>query len=44
MNLLEKFEQDQVKKLSEGKEIPYFKPGDTLRLDKLKMVTRGLIF
>ena len=32
MNLLEKFEQDQVKKLSEGKEIPYFKPGDTLKI------------
>ena len=33
MNLLEKFEQDQVQKLSEGKQIPEFRPGDLLRVN-----------
>ena len=30
MNVLQKFEQRQVQKLSEGKEIPAFSPGDTI--------------
>jgi large subunit ribosomal protein L19 len=30
MNVLQKFEQRQVKKLVEGKEIPAFSPGDTV--------------
>jgi large subunit ribosomal protein L19 len=30
MNLLQKLEQEQVTKLSAGKEIPDFGPGDTV--------------
>jgi large subunit ribosomal protein L19 len=30
MNVLQKFEQRQVKKLVEGKQIPEFSPGDTI--------------
>jgi large subunit ribosomal protein L19 len=30
MNVLEKYEQQQLKKLSEGKQIPAFSPGDTI--------------
>ncbi len=30
MNVLQKFEQRQVKKLAEGKELPAFSPGDTV--------------
>ncbi len=33
MNLQEKFEQDQLVKLTEGKEIPKFQAGDTVRID-----------
>lgn len=33
MNLLEKFEADQVGKLSDGKDIPKFGPGDTVRVN-----------
>ncbi len=33
MNLLEKFEQQQMEKLLEKKTIPDFRPGDTLRVN-----------
>ncbi len=33
MNELEKFEQEQLSKLSGGKKIPEFQPGDTLRVN-----------
>jgi len=33
MNLLQKFEQTQKEKLSEGKNIPEFKAGDTLKVN-----------
>jgi large subunit ribosomal protein L19 len=33
MNLLEKFEAAQVAQLTEGKTIPAFRPGDTVRVD-----------
>ena len=32
MTLLEEFEKDQVERLAQGKEIPHFGPGDTLRV------------
>ena len=32
MNVVEKFEHEQIAKLSEGKEIPAFAPGDTVRV------------
>lgn len=32
-NILEKFEADQIKKLSEGKEFTDFAPGDTVRVN-----------
>jgi large subunit ribosomal protein L19 len=32
MNLLEKYNQKQLSKLSQGKTIPQFRPGDTLRV------------
>ena len=32
MNLLQQIEQEQVKKLTEGKEIPDFRAGDTVRV------------
>lgn len=40
MNDLEKFEQQQLKKLAEGKKIPDFQPGDTLRVN-VKIVEVG---
>lgn len=33
MNLQEKFEQEQIEKLTEGKEIPDFQGGDTIRVN-----------
>lgn len=33
MNIIEKLEQEQIAKLTEGKEIPAFGAGDTLRVD-----------
>lgn len=33
MNLVEKFEQEQLEKLSKGKRIDNFKPGDTIRVN-----------
>ncbi|MCH2037714.1 MAG: 50S ribosomal protein L19 [Rickettsiales bacterium] len=33
VNLVEKFEQQQTAKLSEGKEFPDFQPGDTIRVN-----------
>lgn len=33
MNVIEKFESDQIAKLTEGKSIPEFGPGDTLRVN-----------
>lgn len=33
MNIIEKLEQEQIAKLTEGKEIPTFGAGDTLRID-----------
>mgnify|MGYP000052732125 FL=1 len=32
MNILEKFEQNQIKELSKEKKIPDFKPGDTVKV------------
>ena len=32
MNILEKFESDQIKELSKNKNFPAFKPGDTLKI------------
>lgn len=40
MNDLEKFEQQQLRKLAEGKKIPDFQPGDTLRVN-VKIVEVG---
>lgn len=33
MSTIEKFEKEQIAKLTEGKNIPKFSPGDTLRVD-----------
>src|SRR5262245_29987326 len=33
MNTLQKIEQDQLKKLKEGKKLDEFKPGDTVRVN-----------
>ena len=33
MNIIEKIEKNQVEKLSLGKEIPNFNPGDTIKVD-----------
>ena len=33
MNIIQKLEQEQIAKLTEGKEIPTFGAGDTLRVD-----------
>jgi len=33
MNIVEKFEKEQIAKLTEGKEIPEFAAGDTLRVN-----------
>lgn len=33
MNIIQKLEQEQIAKLTEGKEIPDFGAGDTLRID-----------
>ena len=32
MNVVEKYEHEQIAKLTEGKEIPVFAPGDTVRV------------
>ncbi len=40
MNDLEKFEQEQLKKLSSGKKIPDFQPGDSVRVN-VKIVEVG---
>lgn len=32
MNVVEKFEHEQIARLTEGKEIPVFAPGDTVRV------------
>ena len=32
MNIIENLEKEQISKLTEGKNIPDFKPGDTLRV------------
>ena len=40
MNILEKFEQNQIKELSKEKKIPDFKPGDTVKVHvKVKVKT-----
>ena len=33
MNIIEKIEKNQVEKLTSGKEIPNFNPGDTIKVD-----------
>lgn len=33
MNTIEKLEQEQIEKLTEGKDVPEFAAGDTLRVD-----------
>ncbi|HEC00297.1 MAG TPA: 50S ribosomal protein L19, partial [Sphingomonadales bacterium] len=33
MNIIEKFEKEQIAKLTDGKEIPEFAAGDTLRVN-----------
>ncbi|WP_321395279.1 50S ribosomal protein L19 [Emcibacter sp.] len=33
MNIVEKFEQDQIAKLTEGKDVPEFAPGDTVKVN-----------
>ncbi len=33
MNTIEKLERDQVAKLTEGRNLPEFSPGDTLRVN-----------
>lgn len=33
MNIIQKLEQEQIAKMTEGKEIPEFAAGDTLRVD-----------
>ncbi|WP_417316720.1 50S ribosomal protein L19 [Emcibacter sp.] len=33
MNIVEKFEKDQIAKLTEGKEVPEFAPGDTVKVN-----------
>ncbi|MCH7807341.1 MAG: 50S ribosomal protein L19 [Proteobacteria bacterium] len=44
MNAIEKFEKEQIAKLLEGKEIPKFAPGDSLRVDvKIKEGSRERI-
>lgn len=32
MNILQKFEQEQIEKLTQGKDIPDFRPGDSVRV------------
>ena len=32
MNIIENIEKEQISKLTEGKNVPSFKPGDTLRV------------
>ncbi len=32
MNIIENFEKEQIEKLTEGKNVPSFKPGDTLKV------------
>ena len=33
MNIIEKIEKEQLEKLSSGKQIPDFNPGDTIKVD-----------
>ncbi|BAG39538.1 50S ribosomal protein L19 [Orientia tsutsugamushi] len=33
MNLIKQFEQEQIKKLTQGKSIPNFRPGDTVKVN-----------
>ena len=33
MNIVEKFEKDQIAKLTEGKQVPEFAPGDTVKVN-----------
>ena len=33
MNIIEKIEKEQLDKLSSGKQIPDFNPGDTIKVD-----------
>ena len=33
MNIIEQLDQEQVAKLSEGREIPHFQPGDTVQVN-----------
>ena len=41
MNIIEKFERDQIKSLVKGKKIPQFHPGDTVRVNvKVREGTR----
>lgn len=40
MNMIETIEKEQVQKLSEGKDIPDFRPGDTIRVG-LKVTERS---
>ena len=41
MNIIEKFERDQIKSLVKGKKIPQFHPGDTIRVNvKVREGTR----
>ncbi len=37
MNIIERFEQEQIGRLAAGRPAPYFAPGDTLRV-KVKVV------
>lgn len=44
MNVIEKLEQEQIAKLTDGKDIPTFQAGDTLKVDvKVKEGTRERI-
>ena len=43
MNIIENIEKEQMAKLMEGKDIPNFKPGDTLKVHtKVKKVTANV--
>ena len=33
MNIIEQLDQEQIAKLSEGREIPHFQPGDTVQVN-----------
>jgi len=44
MNIIQKLEQEQIEKLTEGKDVPEFGAGDTLRVDvKVREGTRERI-